>query len=172
MFERLCHSGCVPVITLEQQHRMPACIASFPSAQYYGSILLTPNRTLRAAPSGYSWPTTDPICFINVNGRGESQDGTSIYNYDEAAAVVKAVSWILADPDDVDANDIVILTPYNRQVQEINMHLEHNGLQVREVCSVDKFQGSEADIIFGPQCAATRLASSVSSTIRRDSMWP
>ena len=60
MFERLCHSGCVPMITLEEQHRMPLCIASFSSAQYYGGKLLTPNRTLRAAQRGYSWPQQIP----------------------------------------------------------------------------------------------------------------
>ena len=148
MFERLYHSGCVPVITLEQQHRMPACIASFPSAQYYGGRLLTPKRTCRAAPCGYSWPTTDPICFVNVNGRGENQDGTSHYSYDEAAAVVSTVSLILADSDDVVANDIVVLTPCKRQVQEVNVHLQRRGMRVREVCNVDKFQGFECDMVF------------------------
>ena len=106
---------------------MPLCIASFSSAQYYGGKLLTPNCTLRAAPRGFSWPTLDPICFVNVNGRGEIQGGTSYYNDDEAAAVVSTVASILADSDDVDANDFVFLTQHKTQVQQVNQHLQRKG---------------------------------------------
>ena len=69
----------------------------------------------------------DPICFVNVNGRGEVQDGTSHENDDKAAAVVNTVAWILTDSDDVNENDFVFLTQHKTQVRQVNQHLQRKG---------------------------------------------
>ena len=73
LFERLYYTAQVEVVTLLVQHRMPACIASFPSQQYYGGKLETANDWLSAPPQGFRWPTDDPICFINEHGEGEQR---------------------------------------------------------------------------------------------------
>ena len=69
-----------------------------------------------------------------------------MYNAHEAQAIVDAIHWLL-DAGDVASNDVVILAFYQRQVQEIRWRLRQGKLRVRDVTSVDGFQGSEAPLI-------------------------
>ena len=48
---------------------------------------------------------------------------------------------------DVVPDDIVILAPYQKQVQEICKRLRNWNVSVRDVVSVDRFQGSQAPLI-------------------------
>ena len=108
LFERLYHAGQVEIVTLLVQHRMPACIAGFPSQQYYHGKLQTARHDRSDPPKGFYWPSSDPICFIDEYGPGEKKDNNSLYNEQEAEAVVDAVYWLLK-AGDVVPDDIVIL---------------------------------------------------------------
>ena len=133
-------------MTLLEQHRMPACIASFPNQQYYHGNLVTPLHAPSAPPKGFHWPSSDAICFIDEYGPGEKKDNNSLYNSHEAQAVVDAMYWLL-QAGDVVADDIVILAFYQEQVQEICKCLRQSNIRVRDVTSVDGFQGSQAPLI-------------------------
>ena len=74
LFERLFHVEGVVKVTLLQQHRMPACIASFPNQQYYHGKLRTPPRAPCSPPRGFRWPSNDAICFIDEYGPGEKKE--------------------------------------------------------------------------------------------------
>ena len=126
LFERLFHLVGVVKVTLLEQHRMPACIASFPNKQYYHGKLVTPPHAPSSLPRGFRWPSSDAICFIDEYGPGEKKDTNSLYNEREAQAIVDAIHWLLQSGDVV-SDDVVILAFYHRQVQEICRRLWHCG---------------------------------------------
>ena len=144
--ERLFHIEGVVKVTLLEQHRMPACIASFPNQQYYHGKLVTPPRAPSSPPRGFRWPSSDAICFIDEYGPGEKKDKKTLYNQHEVLAIVDAIHWLLQSGDVV-PDDVVILAFYQRQVQEICRRLWQCKMCVRDVTSVDGFQGSQAPLV-------------------------
>ena len=69
-----------------------------------------------------------------------------MYNAHEAAAIADAIYWLL-NGGDVASNDVVVVSFYQRQVREIRMVLAERKLRIRDVTSVDGFQGSEAPVV-------------------------
>ena len=120
--------------------------ASLPNQQYYHGKLRTPPRAACLPPRGFRWPSNDAICFINAFGPGEERDKTSFYNAHEASAIADAIFW-LHGAGDVDSSEVVVVSFYQRQVREIRSALQQRCLRVREVTTVDGFQGSEAPVV-------------------------
>ena len=146
LLERLFYVAGVVKVTLLQQHRMPLCIASFPNQQYYRGKLRTPPRAPCSPPRGFRWPSNDAICFIDAYGPGERKEKTSLYNAHEAGAIADAIHWLLQGGD-VASNDVVVVSFYQRQAQEIRRLLRERNLRIRDVTSVDGYQGSEAPVV-------------------------
>ena len=146
LLERLFYVLGIPKVTLLEQHRMPLCIAAFPNQQYYHGKLMTRARAPCRPPRGFRWPSYDAVCFIDAFGPGEQRDRTSLYNAQEASAIADAFFW-LHDGGDVESSEVVVVSFYQRQVREIRSALQHRRLRVREVTTVDGFQGSEASVV-------------------------
>ena len=77
---------------------------------------------------GFRWPSNDAVCFIHACGPGEH------------------IYWLL-NGGDVASSDVVVLSFYQRQVREIRTFLKQRTLRIRELTSMDGFQGSEAPVV-------------------------
>eukprot|EP01065_Artemidia_motanka_P023554 TRINITY_DN281_c0_g1_i1.p1 TRINITY_DN281_c0_g1~~TRINITY_DN281_c0_g1_i1.p1 ORF type:complete len:834 (+),score=190.84 TRINITY_DN281_c0_g1_i1:33-2504(+) len=128
----------VEPIRLQMQYRMHPAICMFPSEQYYGGLLRSAAHM--ASDRSRPWHSTRPYLpcsFVSVRGK-ESEYA----NAAEAHAVVETVRGLRqrrALP-----SDIVVLTPYTKQVELLRTK---RNLADVEVATVDSFQGSEKDIV-------------------------
>ncbi len=99
--------------------------------------------------------------------------GNTLESPEEAAEVVRIARSVLgapwtdpsADPkrveDPLEEDDIIVITPYNAQVNTVRMALADAGLADVRVGTVDKFQGQEAAV-----CIVTMAASSARDVAR------
>jgi len=82
-------------------------------------------------------------------------EGNTNASPDEAAVVAELVQGLLAcrwtDKDGVThpmtAGDVLVVTPYNAQIREIDRALVRRGVHGVRVGTVDKFQGREAPVV-------------------------
>lgn len=138
---------------LDVQYRMHPSICDFPNRAFYGNKIqsqagLKDKRFIDLTDIGLM----SPLQFINVDqGQEELVFGTSYQNQPEAEIVVQIVlSLIKADIKD---HQIGVITPYYGQVKLIRKLLNqskfvHPTLKRRlKISPVDRFQGSERDII-------------------------
>jgi regulator of nonsense transcripts 1 len=152
--ERLEKLG-VPQITLKMQYRMPDSLLQFPSKYFYDGLVSCTEELKNSnvgLPTGFPWPSSIPLAFINVGNNTEvlhNFGGKS--NLKEADLVVNIVSHMLADGN-TQAKDIAIITPYSKQVQIIRNSLSSGWNKIPHselitVGTVDSFQGQETDIV-------------------------
>lgn len=143
LFDRLVSRGVEPAL-LDTQYRMHPAIAVFPSvATYHGRLCSAVPKDQRPVPSGFSWPVEGvPVAFVPVEDGMEKQVGNSYTNQVEASNIAHVVKSLLRS-DDLNANDIGIITPYAEQVRVISRMLSSSV----EVSTVDGFQGREKEVI-------------------------
>lgn len=158
-------------ILLSIQYRMHPSIAALPSAIFYDGLLSTPiaMTQMREFPSSLRqlMPCADRnLCvrWIDVGGRNQERQGSptsqrealssmvspqiSYWNPAEAERVVALVKELLTDRSSAALPSIGIVTPYNGQVQCIQLLLAQDAaLKDVEVKSVDGYQGRERDVI-------------------------
>ena len=138
--------------------RMHPHITSFTSRAYYEDRLhglprLERQEILDAGPFSGSG-----LRYVDVEHSGNSNASP-----EEAAAVVAAVETLLRgtwrDADDlthsVTPDDILIVTPFNAQIREIELASESRGLPPLRVGTVDRFQGGEAPIAIYSMATST-----------------
>ncbi|KAH8332520.1 hypothetical protein KR074_004730 [Drosophila pseudoananassae] len=147
LFERLIVSG-MPFSFLNLQYRMRPCIAD----------LLIPTIYEELASSD-SVKTYDDIrmmeknlFFLNHKRPEQQLSDKSFINPYEADSLLELTSFLIHKAKYA-RSDIVILSPYNAQVECIRKKLCTRGLQVTKtnlgvlVSTVDSFQGLEANIV-------------------------
>ncbi|CAJ1452906.1 unnamed protein product [Effrenium voratum] len=158
LFERLTTQGIRPHL-LTVQYRMHPCISTFPSGMFYkGQIRSGVTGAARRPPQGIYWPVPEvPVTFLPVQGR-ECPEGTSWSNSSEVEAVQAVLDSLLAW-DDIQAEEVGIITPYAAQARLLRRRLgcpapgrralaaRPTGPAAVEVSSVDGFQGREKDVI-------------------------
>ncbi|GGF97802.1 hypothetical protein GCM10007304_09660 [Rhodococcoides trifolii] len=84
-----------------------------------------------------------------------AHEGNSTYSEEEAKAVVKLVKSLLgkkwtdgpAPTRRLAPGDVLVVAPYNAQVQVLRDHLERAGFADTKVGTVDKFQGRQAPVV-------------------------
>lgn len=87
-----------------------------------------------------------PIVFVHVEGKSKWDTKLrSVYNIDEAKAVVKLIRELVNCG--VDPRNIGVISPYRAQVRLMKEELSNIGLSNIEVSTVDAFQGREKDVI-------------------------
>jgi uncharacterized protein len=136
-------------LLIEETRRMHPDICSFTSELFYDGRLtplagLENQRILAASPWNGSGLRFHPV----------AHSGNSDASPEEARAVadivsaLKASSWQNAKrkKDDIEADDILIVTPFNAQVHEIRDALAATGNGAVKVGTVDKFQGRQAPV--------------------------
>lgn len=101
-----------------------------------------------------------PLLWHGVVGRDTREEKSpSWFNPDEIFLVVHYVSSLLQMRPQLKASDIGIISPYSKQVQKIQLALQHKRLgNDIKVGSVEKFQGDEHRVI-------------IISTVRSSSEW-
>lgn len=131
-------------VLLQRQYRMNEEIAEFPNEAFYDGNLETDSRNR-------DWQVADlkPLMGIDVDGSERQQThGNSYFNRKEAEAVAKQVELLVRN--DLDAEDIGVITAYSGQIGKIGHRI--NQLDIENprgvtVDTVDSFQGGEREAI-------------------------
>jgi senataxin len=151
MMMRLMSPPCkYPYIMLENQYRMHPSIAAFASQRFYGDKLQSVRAGGSDAKSWYCEAFLGPYALIDCK-KGYEQRGNSGSYFNECEAnCVAQLAMRFKQAHNIDtscARNLVVITFYSAQVACIQRVLRTHGLGEVTVCSVDAFQGSEADIV-------------------------
>ena len=152
----------LPRLMLDTQFRMHPDIGSFVSQAFYDGKLRngTPAKDRQFIFSSFSRPVS-VLSTSNQNNRFESRSGTSYFNQTEAEYIQKIVEALIDDlAQQLNAGSsaqkvsLGIITPYSSQVHLLRTKLKacfnssnHLAFTKDDIASVDKFQGSERDIV-------------------------
>jgi len=145
----------LPATVLTEQRRMHSSISDFPNHAFYAGQLVNAadDAALTAIP-GFPWPNPDcRVCFVDVSSDAgsvaEGRRGFSTYNAGEAEAVARSLEAIIRAG--YPADQIVVLTAYLAQKQEITRAIRDRGLgsylEVLSVDTVDGYQGMEQGLV-------------------------
>ncbi|RDI82319.1 Methylisocitrate lyase [Venturia inaequalis] len=155
LFERLYQAPerlDVSKVMLDTQYRMHKSICRFSSSEFYENKLQTAvlEESRPLAASTFPWPASidgknnKRMIFLQCSG-SEDLGSKSKSNRSQTLICEKACKALCTSkhPDQqLQKQSIVVLTPYTRQIE-----LLKKSLPTIEVCSIDGFQGREADII-------------------------
>jgi len=155
--ERLLNNG-IDEFVLKEQYRMPQALLHHPNKYFYKGVVkvaASVDKTGVAAPRGFPWssPNNDPLAFLEVGGNNEIQHnfgGRS--NPAEVDIIINIIGKVIT-AGDISAEDIAVITPYNKQVQLIREGLStarrDNASTISDVKvgTVDSYQGQETDLV-------------------------
>ncbi|XP_067410120.1 3'-5' exoribonuclease HELZ2 isoform X2 [Emydura macquarii macquarii] len=135
---------------LDTQYRMQKDICRFPSQEFYNGKLMTcPELKPQSSAFSHKERSCCPIIFGHIEGKEQSlmvstEEGNenSRANLEEVEQVVRIAKQLTLDRT-IKPENIVILSPYNAQVSEINKRLTQEGVRRVTVCTIMKSQGSE-----------------------------
>eukprot|EP00798_Chlamydomonas_sp_ICE-L_P026005 gene26006-11697_t len=171
LFKRL-QEGGHPVKVLDTQYRMHPAISSFPSSEFYNSLLLDgPNNNTECSRPWHDQPCFGPFAFFDVMGKESSPPGgASIQNIPEnireahmalcvyrelnipAAHMVLCVYRELLHryPELRNTPSVAVISPYKSQVKllrdSFKAALGEEGARMVDINTIDGFQGREKDI--------------------------
>lgn len=150
LHERLMDKCDHPYFMLDVQYRMHPEISQFPSVFYDGKIFNGKN-VLKSKNEGIPVLLYGrPYVFLQVNGAERETKSGSLYNNEEATAIVSLVARFRESHNSkwCSASDhLRIITFYKAQVALIKKKLTENGMKDVLVSTVDASQGSEADVV-------------------------
>lgn len=148
-------------VLLSWQHRMHPEIADFPSNEFYGGQALHTVYTMSDRPWG--WREDEPrVTWRDVRGRFNAREGGNRDEVDEMLRELRAfVDWTKTNPPPGGgAWEVALLSPYRvqeralrRAVQKFaggaahSRRIEFGPYCVADICTVDRFQGQEADMV-------------------------
>jgi uncharacterized protein len=143
---------------LAQSRRMhPELCAAVSELSYEGRLGAHPSTTLRSL-DGIA-PGLHPIPVASVDRSVESPE--------EAAIIVDLLRSLVgrawSDPqegrtdDQLDADDVIVVAPYNAQVALLRAALDAAGFTATRVGTVDRFQGQEAAVAIVSMTASSAL---------------
>jgi DNA replication ATP-dependent helicase Dna2 len=163
LFERLRDEHPEASVMLDKQYRMSQRIQAFASAEFYDGALrpATPavaGGTLADLP-GVDGNTLPPrlragVRFVDPDGRREGNANPA--EADRVAAVVAEYLDVGVDPEDV-----VVIAPFRAQVAEISRRVDV------AVDTVDRFQGSSAEVVVVSFVATNELDGPIFEDTRR-----
>jgi len=146
-------------IALEYQHRMHPAISAYPRESVYGGELLHDASGMEEKRSGF--PDEQRVLWIDVKDGTESQGKTKMNQreIDAVAAQLKRMQQNLQGhkPPEGKTWSVAVLTFYVGQERELRKRLKmitgtarspfKLGNMSIELCTADRFQGHEADIV-------------------------
>ncbi|QIK42403.1 AAA domain-containing protein [Pontivivens nitratireducens] len=148
-------------VLLSWQHRMHPEIADFPSKAFYGGQALHTADTMSDRPWG--WREDEPrMTWSHVPGRFNAREGGNRAEVKEMLRELRAfVDWTKTNPPPGGgAWEVALLSPYRvqeralrRAVQNLaggaarSRRIEFGPYCVADICTVDRFQGQEADMV-------------------------
>ena len=150
----------LPHLMLDTQFRMHPDIGTFISKAFYDGKL---NNGVKAQERQFSFtPFVKPVCVISTSNKKDRFDENadpSYYNPLEIKLVKRTVKSLVEALDKRTSSgketvSLAIITPYAKQVEllrrELNIFFNCSPMldfTIEDIASVDKFQGSEKDII-------------------------
>jgi DNA replication ATP-dependent helicase Dna2 len=151
LFERLvrCNemNGWDGKILLDKQYRMNDDILRFSNQRFYNSSLTSDESNANSRieiPGEMEIVNNIPIEFYNVKGYGEKKK-----NKFEVNLLIRLLEEYHKIIQKNNLNiSLGIITPFRAQVSLINQELLMRGLENIKVDTVERFQGSEKDMIF------------------------
>lgn len=100
-----------------------------------------------------------PVQFIGIQGCDEREgNNPSWFNRIEASKVIQVIERVIAC-EEINENDIGVITPYRQQVLKLKTSLESLDMSNIKIGSVEQFQGQESKVI---------IVSTVRSTIKHN----
>nr|NP_651229.2 uncharacterized protein Dmel_CG6204 [Drosophila melanogaster]AAF56255.1 uncharacterized protein Dmel_CG6204 [Drosophila melanogaster] len=141
LFERLIVAG-LPFSRLNLQYRMRSCISELLVPSIYDELLCSESvkeyEDIRLMSKN--------LYFVQHNQPEHCMSDMSIGNLYEAGVLAKLTEFLIQKAQ-YKHSDIVILSPYNGQIECIKNALPQNYRSTVQVASVDSFQGLEANIV-------------------------
>ena len=150
----------LPKLMLDTQFRMHPDIGTFISNAFYDGKL---RNGTKAKDRQFSFgPFIKPVCVVSTSNRKNRFDessGTSYCNELEVFLVVRTVKALVNNLDNQfsigkQPISLAVITPYAKQVERLRKELAPFfncspmlDFSIEHIASVDKFQGSERDII-------------------------
>lgn len=140
---------------LNESYRLSKSLVRIPSLLFYGDLLKSALRNDNKEFTSFNYSDKEISKIINDNNNDIlylhhefDSLGRSPYEAILAAGIVKALSY-----NDVDLDDIAIITPYRAQVREIRKALFHAGIIDEDtlddvfVDTIERMQGQEKDYV-------------------------
>ncbi|CAE7832845.1 MOV10 [Symbiodinium sp. CCMP2592] len=185
--------GSFDYIMLEEQHRMPPTVRNIVSQLFYGSNLRDgPNILTKYSQPGKT-PKQTVVAFDLSFGATEFNPfQRSLENTDEAAVTKMIYDHLLKAPgSSYTTRDICVLSPYNRHKNRLrtviagipeadwakwenldtdvvmDSSMDSKTAAVRNIDTVDKFQGSEREIVIINTVTGVSTRTSGQETIKR-----
>lgn len=153
LFERLVDQG-LPYVMLEEQYRMHRDVMAFSSRRFYEEKLiahasvadaqLAVNQSEQSEMIAKIIDPKHAVVFVNIEGQDEGRK-----NEAEAAAVIRTINALVQNTES-SKTTIGVISPFRSQCHLIRTELANDpNLDNREidVDTVERFQGSERDII-------------------------
>ena len=150
----------LPHLMLDTQFRMHPDIGTFISRAFYEGKL---NNGVKAQERQFSFsPFVKPVCVVSTSNKKDRFDENadpSYYNPLEIKLVKRTIKSLVEALDKRTSSSketvsLAIITPYAKQVEllrrELNSFFNCSSMldfTIEDIASVDKFQGSEKDII-------------------------
>ena len=147
LFERLINAG-LSYTMLREQYRMNEEIMAFSNRHFYDSELLAhPSVAKRRLEIEESSPSpilapNNPVVFVNVEPSEVTQGRD---NPDEAKASAELVEAMIQAG--VEPSEIGVISPFRAQVHAIRKLLFERQIADVDVDTVERYQGSERDVI-------------------------
>jgi ATP-dependent RNA/DNA helicase IGHMBP2 len=147
------HPGAV--VLLEEQYRMNAQIMGYSSDVFYSGKL----KAHESVANHLLFPEDTALNFVDTAGCGfeEQTEGTSTYNTEEAAFLLKHLAQLVLQMNSSynieNFPTIALISPYKQQIHVIkDLLLNHPilmpYLEKISVNTIDSFQGQERDIVY------------------------
>jgi DNA replication ATP-dependent helicase Dna2 len=163
LFERLHEEHPDAAVMLDRQYRMSQRIQAFASAEFYDGALRPATPAVAGGrladlpgvdPGALPSDLRDGVNFVDPDGRREGN--ANPVEADRVTTIVDAYLTAGVDPDDV-----VVIAPFRAQVAEIAGRVDV------AVDTVDRFQGSSAEVVVVSFVATGDLSGPIFEDTRR-----
>ncbi|KAJ4727342.1 DNA replication ATP-dependent helicase Dna2 [Melia azedarach] len=156
LFRRLSEAHPQAISALQSQYRMCQGIMQLSNALIYGDRLHCGSPEIANAKikisnlnSYSSWlkevlDPSRPVIFVNTDmlPAYESKDHKTLNNPVEACIIAKITEELVKN--EIEGNDIGIITPYNSQADLIRHNVKESSVEIH---TIDKYQGRDKDCI-------------------------
>jgi hypothetical protein len=148
LFDRLIKLN-YPFTMLNVQYRMHPLISSWPSQRFYGNNIQDSDSVISSAYTKSWHEKIRPLELFDIREGEETSDGTSLYHEIQAAIVRKIITSVMkiTSASGEQSLSIGVISPYKQQVAILSDLTKETSKLTIKVCTVDGFQGQEADII-------------------------
>lgn len=144
LFYRLQMAKQIPVLLLDEQHRMNPSISFFPSKYIYdGKLNNGPNTSNLHTPSGFPWPNRHAVCFVCCDGDEQATLNNRSWTNKREAFLIEELAQSFFRQRSLDEGQVGVMAAYREQANLIGKRMP----QVK-TGTVDSFQGSQKDVIF------------------------